>query len=712
MKEPSSKGKASVFFIHIHIVSTMNYPITRYEQGNPVSPNLLKYDPLGFFFSNAASTTSVQAKAQFIRELITTLEELEEQAEQVVNKEKRWVLVGGIASIGTLTLSGALFPPLGAALVSASAVSAIGAIWQAVVNHNNYDPIAQTTKRYRLSLESAEASQWALLWHYAGDKLFIDALFTASKGLVAEGRLISRDNRPSIVKAVNYVADCQGIPFNQVDVSIKSLKAQALANVVVAPVPAQQPAQLPVPAPTYEASTPAAQPTLLQQPTFIQPSYEEPASSDVDVADLILKSVNSLAFIGGQRCGKSRLMAIASQYGLSEGKFKSVSVISALSKPGEDDQYWQHCAVQTHCDMAVTPSRERVYKQFLDTIRKFKASANTTNPQLLIIDEFAYLAECLVKDIKEKVQIAIDLMDEITNILSVVSSGGAKRGWYVWLGTPKGAIGSMGEAGRFMKGLSLVFAAIKPGETVDSNGVLVGWDESLFAATLLNFKGLVKPQEYECYDLNDRIVFLGGKWYNQTSYELLPLQPTPPAPAAEQQEPAPVATTQSDKAVLLLEQTSYKTLFEVVKYEMNVWDSEKVKKGAEVLARIILDRDLPHLKEKFRISNKHDARYSYPSYSRKLARMHQATNNICCCCLHAQSQEGHHTSYEGEEDQEGDNLYGLCKPCHDLSHTNENWVKDEDNPVWGNHSTAEWKAKLQNGYQLLSQRRVLAYDAE
>jgi hypothetical protein len=64
-------------------------------------------------------------------------------------------------------------------------------------------------------------------------------------------------------------------------------------------------------------------------------------------------------------------------------------------------------------------------------------------------------------------------------------------------------------------------------------------------------------------------------------------------------------------------------------------------------------------------------------------------------------------------DQEGENLYGLCDGCHNLLHTNETWVKDKDNPIWGHHSTDEWKAKLRSGYELLNQRGILdSYEDE
>ena len=111
-------------------------------------------------------------------------------------------------------------------------------------------------------------------------------------------------------------------------------------------------------------------------------------------------------------------------------------------------------------------------------------------------------------------------MQEIAELASVVASWGAKRGWYLWLGSPKGAIGNMGRGGKAMKELSLIFCAIPPGTRVDSNGVTVQWDENLCNATALNWKALSKPPRGVEHDLGDRIVWMNGKWYAKSSYTL------------------------------------------------------------------------------------------------------------------------------------------------------------------------------------------------
>ncbi|MBD2076299.1 hypothetical protein H6F86_20930 [Phormidium sp. FACHB-592] len=264
------------------------------------------------------------------------------------------------------------------------------------------------------------------------------------------------------------------------------------------------------------------QPQPVAPQALTEPAPTKPATQAPDITDFIIDQGNSLVFLGGQGVGKSRLMAITSQRGLEQGKYKHVTVLSGLAKANEDPIYWQHCVNQLFFDLAPMDDRDRelaLAKQ-LKAIQDFKNAANSENPGLLILDEIAFQAAVLARSGEHTVQYA--LQKEITDILRVVCSGGAKRGWFVWVGTPQGAIGDMGDIGRAIKKLKPVCCAIAPMSAVKSRGHSTTWDEGLYQAAKLNFPALYFPPS----TMSDRIVFFDGRWLPQTRHELQTAKPS------------------------------------------------------------------------------------------------------------------------------------------------------------------------------------------
>jgi hypothetical protein len=266
---------------------------------------------------------------------------------------------------------------------------------------------------------------------------------------------------------------------------------------------------------------PPVQPVTRIQPPVL-PTVDVVDKRTQDIVELILKVTNSLTFIGAQRCGKSYLMALASRIGLQTGRFTKVSVISSLTKAGEDSEYWKHCTTQAFYDLKRVINKVEYYEEYLQVIRDFKATATAENPQLLIIDEFSFLAQCLGQD--KDTEAAEELAIELINLATVCGSASEKNGWYVWLGTPQGNVTNIPtELRPVMKQFSLVMAAIAPGVTIPtSTGGNVTWDDTIFTDTERNFpvlKGRMPPRG-AAKDLSERIVFLNGKWYKSSKYTL------------------------------------------------------------------------------------------------------------------------------------------------------------------------------------------------
>jgi len=160
---------------------------------------------------------------------------------------------------------------------------------------------------------------------------------------------------------------------------------------------------------------------------------------------------------------------------------------------------------------------DRVFADWLQKINVFRQSANVENPGLLIIDEYVYTASRCAASAPGT--IAHALSQAIVELVTVVESGGAKRGWHLWIGCPSCAISGMGDMGKAMKKLQLVYCAIAKGETVDAKGIQVSWNAELFEAVKINYKSLAEPQGSEAA-LQGRIVFFNGKWMPQTSFKL------------------------------------------------------------------------------------------------------------------------------------------------------------------------------------------------
>lgn len=503
----------------------------------------------------------LSVRIEFLAELIQKLNKLHEQGEETFGRNTFMGIGSSFAMAAAVATSSALNPLAGMLLSGAAVVSWSGSMYEIFNENTKLEPVKDKLQRLSLALQSDETKKWAALWAFSGDDIFVAALEEASAGHVSAGRLIRLDKDTPLQKAIDIISRYKGLTYDDVIVNVRGILEGKQPQIKTIPTqPQYQQIQQAPPSPIV--ATPVMQPevvyhpipdptqsTVIQQPaTVLQHESVEArggSGGTRDIVDLILGCVNSLAFIGGQRCGKSLLMAIASRIGLSKGKFNQVFVISSLAKKGEDDHYWMHCGTQTFYDLAVVIDKTPKYKEFLKTIRQFKKTTNAENPQLLIIDEFPYLCERLEDDIKEGNAIAADLMKEIANIGSVVASGGAKRGWYIWLGSPKGTIGEMGRGGKVMKMFTLCFCAVAPDATVDSNGVDVDWDSGLYSATKLNFPALKEPARGIAEDLSDRIIFFNGKWYAKTHHDLSRL----PVPQQQPKAVTPVSIVTEDALV-------------------------------------------------------------------------------------------------------------------------------------------------------------------
>lgn len=502
-------------------------------QAEQIDPGAIAADPIATIIKASAvlRDMNLSVRARFLAELVVKIEELQQQAESQYASNTMLGIGATFATLMTLATAGTFVPIVGATLSVMSLGASGTCLCKVLGNNAKLEPAQHGLEKLRLALKSAGTDKWAAVWQVAGNDIFVYALKEAAKGEVVQGKLVQLGGDPPIDRAIDTIAAFQGSTYEAIaDTARAILNGKAIQQAPSAPPPLQPTVKESPQRPSFTPVDVAAsigedlsqgyqaakeQRTMLQQ----QPIVPAP-QRERDIVDAILGSVNSLAFIGTMRCGKSMLMATASRIGFQQGKFKAVNIISSLAKKGEDQHYWSHCGSQSFYDMAAVVDRTAYYGYFLDTIRTFKKTATCDNPQLLIIDEYAFLCESLDNDARGKNEAASDLIKEIAGLGTVVASGGAKRGWYVWLGSPQGDIGDMGRLGRVMKRLSLVFCAIAPGTTANTKGLDVVWNDNLCDATARNWKKLSPPPRGVAHDLSERIVWFNGKWHASSGYDL------------------------------------------------------------------------------------------------------------------------------------------------------------------------------------------------
>lgn len=502
-----------------------------------IDPGAIAADPIATIIeaSTVVRDMNLSVRARFLAELEMKIEELQQQAESQYTHNTMYGIGATFATLMTLATAGTFVPIVGATLSVISLGASGTCLYNALINNVKLEPAQHGLEKLRLALKSTNTDKWAAVWQVAGNDIFVYALKEAAKGEVVGGKLVQLGSDRPIDRAIETIAAFQGSTYEAVaDAARAILDGKAIQQAPSAPLlqpTVRESPQCPSFSPVdiaasigddlsqgYKAAK--EQQTMLQQRATQQQPKVPVAQPERDIVDTILGSVNSLAFIGDMRCGKSMLMATASRIGVQRGKFKAVNVISSLTKAGEDQHYWSHCSSQSFYDLAAVVDKSSYYGYFLDTIRKFKKTATYDNPQLLIIDEFAFLCESLESDARVKTETALDLIKEIADLGGVVASGGAKRGWYVWIGSPQGAIGDMGRGGRVMKKLSLVFCAIAPGTTANTKGLDVVWNDTLCDATARNWTSLSRPPRGVAHDLSERIVWFNGKWHASSIYDL------------------------------------------------------------------------------------------------------------------------------------------------------------------------------------------------
>jgi hypothetical protein len=228
----------------------------------------------------------------------------------------------------------------------------------------------------------------------------------------------------------------------------------------------------------------------------------------------------SRAFFGGQRSGKSYLMAVASQQIRARYDTK-IYHLNLLSYGDEDSLYWSHCADSERCDLAkITDPQiaQRHIDRAVEIVEEFFRQTNA----VLIVDEFAFIGSksTLFSEALKP------LLASLANKIIALASAGAKRRLSIWTAAPEFTASSVDDCAKAIKKIPVVFVGITPGKAFDWQGQKFRFDKGLFETLKQNWKELssVSSPDLDPID-DDRIVYLGGEWLPMG--QLPPLEPKP-----------------------------------------------------------------------------------------------------------------------------------------------------------------------------------------
>lgn len=264
------------------------------------------------------------------------------------------------------------------------------------------------------------------------------------------------------------------------------------------------------------AVTPTAQQVIDQIPVVASPTpipdvCEPQMSDDPTAYNLLLANpFLSRIFYGGQRTGKTMLMAKASEALAAEGV--EVYHVNLASFGDEDAKYFQrHGTASVTGDLVSITDTGKAHRLIERAEKVVTAFMQTTSRAILICDEWKYMANKASAH-AERLE---SLVNRVADIIAGFESAGMKRAKAVWTAAPGIVAGNMQQGGKAVKGLEPVIVAIAPGHTEEWNGQALTFDYQVFNQVAANYQGIFEPSG--SFD-SSRIALIAGEWLELGDY--------------------------------------------------------------------------------------------------------------------------------------------------------------------------------------------------
>jgi hypothetical protein len=359
-------------------------------------------------------TSTIPEKVKALQSVIQGIEGLESSAENQANLFTWTGIASGFSTMLCLSALTTINPLIGAIVSTLSAASTAGTIGISFTQNQQRKSALEELKRYKLVIRSDQLLNWAVLWQFADDDLFLDALYEASTGKIftdsMQPKLVKSTGKNPMAAALDLVADYHGLTRD----ALIAVLGQVKQGVAVS-LPPKPTAMLPSVQDTALGVIESA-PTKLQPPINNSPQ-QAPAEAQVfqKLASLPLdqraETVVNVLIEGGfkiDECLGSQIVVICgTQRG---GKGTLAAILATLSKALDsnlDTQYFT-AGVDVYpfaCNLTSAlsfPNRDSdaadksVADELLLFLRKLDGAEPYTNQNLLlVIDEATRLLSLL-----------------------------------------------------------------------------------------------------------------------------------------------------------------------------------------------------------------------------------------------------------------------------------------------------------------------------
>lgn len=214
----------------------------------------------------------------------------------------------------------------------------------------------------------------------------------------------------------------------------------------------------------------------------------------------------SRVIFGGQRTGKSNLVAIASSKLAKKGtKIFHINLLSYTGKGDEDAQYTKHCEKSIRADFSHEVDANKRSIVIGECIKMVQEWWDNDGEAILIFDEYAYAASLAVPE-------TAPLLTLIADKLGAIASSGMKREHALWALSPSMVASELQESGKRIKSLKPVMVAISPGHTEEWQGQQLTFDSSLHTEVNRNFGNIIPWPTAAMVPGESRIAWVDGSW--------------------------------------------------------------------------------------------------------------------------------------------------------------------------------------------------------
>jgi hypothetical protein len=244
------------------------------------------------------------------------------------------------------------------------------------------------------------------------------------------------------------------------------------------------------------------------EPAAVSSSDLLEAADSQTAVEILLRSPSvSRAIYGGQRSGKTNLVAVITRQLAQQGWHIYHLNLGAYfdGKVDEDAHYWTHAVQSVKADLLLA-SEEEVKQAVEDSLALIDDYLKDKNDSLIVVDEWKFVTN----KTNQYAALLDPVITRLAGIISGLDSNGVKRFKTIWTIAPGIVAGSMTDAGKSVKNLGIVLVAVNPSKAVDWQGQTITFSYPCYDQVMRNLGVKIPPPQgnFEA----DRICFIDDKW--------------------------------------------------------------------------------------------------------------------------------------------------------------------------------------------------------